>query len=116
MVSNVICPPAPPVCTEYARTARPLCEHAVMYQHRMTHIAVQGIGINSDQFRDTMDSHLESMGTSGWELVSTNVSEQVSTINGASSVDALLFWKKPALRPATALAEDDSEAAPTPVQ
>lgn len=68
-----------------------------MYQHRMTHIAIQGTGINSDQFRDTMDRHLESMGMSGWELVSTDVSEQVSTFKGASSVDALLFWKKPEL-------------------
>jgi hypothetical protein len=66
-----------------------------MYQHKMTHIAVQGIGINSDQFRDTMDRHLESMSMSGWELVSTEVSEQVSAFKGASSVDALLFWKKP---------------------
>jgi hypothetical protein len=66
-----------------------------MYQHRMTHIAVQGIGINSDQFRDTMDRHLEAMSMSGWELVSTDVSEQISTFKGASSVDALLFWRKP---------------------
>ena len=66
-----------------------------MYQHRMTHIAVQGTGVNSDQFRDTMDRHLESMSMSGWELVSTTVTEQVSQFRGAASVDALLFWKKP---------------------
>ena len=72
-----------------------------MYQHTMTHIAVQGIGINSDQFRDTMDRHLESMSHSGWELVSTDVSEGVSTFKGASSVDALLFWKRPEPVPAS---------------
>lgn len=66
-----------------------------MYQHKMTHIAIQGIGINSDQFRDTMDRHLESMSMSGWELVSSTVSEQFSQFRGSTSADALLFWKKP---------------------
>jgi hypothetical protein len=81
-----------------------------MFQHRMTHIAVQGIGINSEHFRDTMDRHLESMGMSGWELVSTNVSEQVSAFKGASSVDALLFWRKPAAGTADSVPENGPTA------
>ncbi len=66
-----------------------------MHQHKMTHLAVQGIGVNSDQFRDSMDHHLAAMSRSGWELVSTTVTEQFSQFRGTTSADALLFWKRP---------------------
>ncbi len=63
-------------------------------QHKMTHISIHGTGVNSDSFRDTVDVHLEAMGMSRWELVSTNISEMSSFKNGYS-VDALFFWKRP---------------------
>lgn len=67
-----------------------------MPQHRMTHISVHGVGIDSDAFRDTVDRHLESMSMSGWELVSTQVNEVASgNFKPTTAVDALLFWKKP---------------------
>jgi len=60
----------------------------------MTHIALQRAGINSDQFRDTVDRHLEAMSMNGWELVSTSITDSAGFKTGYS-VDALFFWKKP---------------------
>jgi hypothetical protein len=63
-------------------------------QHKMNHIAVKGIGVNSDQFRTAVEHLLENMSRDGWELVSTNVNESSSMMNNRS-VDALFFWKRP---------------------
>ncbi len=63
-------------------------------QHRMTSIAIQGTGINSDEFRDSVDRHLEFMSGTGWELVSASVNETSGVLSNRS-VDALFFWKQP---------------------
>lgn len=62
--------------------------------HKMSHIAVKGIGINSDQFRDAVDKLLDNMSAAGWELVSTNINE-TSGMMKDRGVDAMFFWKRP---------------------
>ena len=60
----------------------------------MTHIGLRGAGVDSEQFRDSVDRHLEAMSMGGWEMVSTDIKENAGFRTGYS-VDALFFWKKP---------------------